>query len=356
MSFFSTKEKAFGLDISDQTLRLVQFNVRGNKSVITAYNEITLPTGCIVKGEIKQASVFLSSLEKLIKTRHGKGRLSQEAIVVLPESESFMKNLAIETDDEAGLPEKIKEMLPQNLPLDVEEIYWDWQEVQKVKNLHRIIVGASPKVIIDDYLKIISQAGITPVVLEIEASAISRLLLDHDKSKEPQIIIDIGLSRTGLFLYDGDAVQFTVSLPISGRQIDEVIAQSLDLDMAKAEEAKIVCGLDKTKCEGAILQILAPTIEDLASQILNAVNFYYENFPNAKEIKKLTLSGGGANMVGIAQTLAKATEIATEKSNPFKNIANPNPKFFTLEKSQSFITALGLGLRGIKPETFYDKS
>lgn len=356
MSFFSTKENAFGLDISDQTLRLVQFKQRAKTPVITAYNEINLPVGCIVKGEIKQASVFSSALDKLIKTKHGKGRLSHEAIVVLPESETFMKNLSVEIENPDELVAKISEILPQNLPLDIEEIYWDWQEVEKNKNFHRVIIGASPKKIIDDYLKIIGQTGITPVVLEIEASAISRLLIDHGRNKEPQIIIDIGLSRTGLFLYDGDAIQFTVSLPISGRLIDEVIAQSLDLDMDKAEEAKIICGLDKSKCDGAILQILAPTIEELASQILNAVNFYYENFPNAKEIKKLTLSGGGANMTGIAETLEKATEIKTEKSNPFFKLANPNQKFFTSEKSQSFITALGLGLRGINPETFYDKS
>lgn len=355
MSFFSTKEKAFGLDISDQAIRLVQFGWRRKSVVITAYNELALPAGCLVKGEIKQASVFVSALEKLIKTRIGNGRLSQKAIVVLPESETFMKNICIETADETELPEKIREVLPQNLPLDINEIYWDWQEINKNKNSHQVIIGASPKLIVNDYLKVISRAGIIPVVLEIEAAAISHLLLDHNKDKEPQIIIDIGLNRTGLFLYDGEMIQFTVSLPISGKQINEVIAQSLDLDMTKAEEAKITCGLDKNRCEGAILQVLIPTIEDLASQILNAINFYYENFPNAKEIGKITLCGGGANMFGITETINKATEIKTEISNPFKNIVNPNPKFFTPEKSQPFITALGLGLRGLKPETFYDK-
>ncbi|MFA6526468.1 MAG: pilus assembly protein PilM, partial [Candidatus Buchananbacteria bacterium] len=295
------------------------------------------------------------TLNKLMKTKFGRGELSREAIIALPETETFLKSLEIEAENMEELPEKIKVILPQSLPLDLDELYWDWQIAKKYSDKFEVVIGASPKKIVDDYLKIFNETGIIPVVLEVEASAIARLLIELNKEEEPQIIIDIGHSRTGLFLYDG-TIKFTVSLPISGRQINETIAQSLDFSAKQAEEAKIACGLDEKKCQGAILELLAPTIEDLAKQILNAVNFYYENFPSPQEIKKIVLCGGGANTLNICQVLEQATDIKTVKSNGFKILENTDPAFFTPEKSQAFVTTIGLGLRGIYPEIFYDHS
>jgi type IV pilus assembly protein PilM len=355
MSFLSTAETAFGLDISDQTLRLIQLAKTGKRTKIKFYNEIGLPAGCLINGEIKQLPIFSATLNKLLKTKRGRGPLSRRAIIALPETETFLKTLSIPAKADLNLEEKIKEILPQNLPLDLEEIYWDWQVAPKTNSDYHVLVGASPKRIVDDYLRVFTEVGLIPVVLEIEAAAIANLLIEHNRDTESQIIIDIGRNRTGLFLYDGLA-QFTVSLPISGEQINDTIAAALDLNPTQAEEAKIVCGLDEKKCQGAILELLIPTVEELGRQILNAINFYYENFPMPREIKKLTLCGGGANTINLANVLAKATEIPTVMSTPFKSIVNPDPKFFTPEKSQSFITAIGLGLRGLSPETFYDHS
>ena len=355
MSFFSTTEKAFGLDISDGALRLIQLTKIGKKIKIQSYNEIGLPAGCLLKGEIKQPTVFSEALSKLIKTKQGYGELARRVIIALPETETFLKSLEITSETGSDLQDRVEEMLPPNLPLDMNEIYWDWQIARKNGNQYRVTVGASPKLIIDDYLKIFTAAGLTPVVLEIEAAAIAHLLIEYNQNDEPQIIIDIGRHRTGLFLYDG-AAQFTVSLPISGKQIDETIASALDLDAQRAEEAKIVCGLDEKKCQGAILELMVHTIEELSRQILNALNFYYENFSQPQEIKKLILCGGGSNIIGIAKVLGIATEITTVQSEPFKKITNPNPLFFTTDKSQSFITAIGLGLRGLHPENYYDHS
>jgi len=354
MSFFSTTEIAFGLDISDQSLRLAQMAKIGKKIKIQLYNEVRMPAGCLVNGEIRQPSVFADSLNKLMKTKFGRGELSREAIIALPETETFLKSLDIEAEKTSDLPDKIKAILPQSLPLELDDLYWDWQIAGHANGKYQVVIGASPKKIVDDYLKVFAETGIIPVVLEVEAAAIARLLVEYNKEEDPQIIIDIGQSRTGLFLYDG-TVKFTVSLPISGSQINETICQSLDLTEEQAEKAKIACGLDDKTCEGAILELLAPTIEDLSKQILNAINFYYENYPAPKEIQKILLCGGGANTKNIAKVIEQATDIKTIISDPFKSIRNPNADFFTASKSQSFVTTIGLGLRGLYPDIFYDR-
>ncbi len=354
MSFFCTKEIAFGLDIADRSLRLIQLKCGFRKPKIQLYNEVDLPAGCLVNGEIKKPDVFISSLNQLIKKRRGRGQISREAVIALPEADSFLKILEIEAEKEKDIPEQIEKILPQNLPMEMSEIYWDYQITRKEAGKFQVLIGCSPKRIIDSYLEAFTACKIVPVVMEIEAAAISRLLIDHNKQQDAQIVIDIGHNRTGLFLYDGKTVIVSVTLPLSGSEINKIIAESLDLTLEQAEEAKIACGLNDKKCHGAILELLAPTIEELAKQILNAVNYYYENYKAPREIKRIVLCGGGANTADIAAVLERAVEIPTALSQPLKNFGPVDKKFFSEQKAQSFVTALGLGLRGISPESFYD--
>ncbi len=354
MSFFNTKEIAFGLDISDQTLRLVQFFNSNKKNKLQLYNEISLPNDCIINGEIKQEAIFIDNLKKLIKTKHGNGTVSKKAIIVLPETETFLKTISITCENPNDLENLILESINKNIPLESEEIYRDWQVVKQTENEYQVLIAASPKKIIDDYSNIFKQAGIISVVMEPEAASISRLLIEKNNDQEPKIIIDIGKNRTGMFLYDNDSIKFASSLPISGEQIDLSIMESLELNKDQAEKAKLICGLDRNKCQGAILEVLKPTIEELITKINSGLDFYYQNYSQAQEIRKIILCGGGANTQGIITTIKEATNIETELSEPFRNIKNPNINFFTPEKSQSFITSIGLGLRGLESSTFYD--
>lgn len=352
MSLLDSKEKAFGLNISDTALRLIQLSERGKKIYVQSYNEISLPTGCICDGDINDKKTFLENFNKLIKTRLGHGKLSRELICSLPESKTFLKFIEIPICPQDQVKEKILEVLPQHLPFALEDVYIDWQVIKSDENSIKILVGASCKPIIDSYIQIIDSAGFIPVTLEIEAIAITRLITEYNSTNEPQIIIDIGANRTGLFLYNNGTVQFTVSLPISGNGITKLIQETLDLDFGKAEKAKIVCGLDKNKCHGALLEIFSDTIDELSSSIKKALEFYYNDFSDTKKIAKITICGGGANILGIADILTEKLNLKVEISNPWINIINPNTSYFTPQKSQSFVTALGLGLRGLKPETF----
>jgi type IV pilus assembly protein PilM len=355
MSFFSTKELAFGLDISDQTLRLVQFSIYSKAKKIQLYNEIKLPPGCIMDGEIKQPDLFTEYLKKLIKTRYGKGTVSTQAVIVLPEKETFLKTINIENIEQNELENEIKNSILENIPLEASEITYDWQIISKNNLNYQVLVAASPKSTIENYFSILNKIGITVSVMEPEAASINRILIEHNNDKRPQLVIDIGKNRTGLFLYDGETIKFTTSLPISGNKIDKIISQSLDLTPVEAEKTKLICGLDEEKFQGAILEIMKPTIKELSKKILTSLDFYYNNYQDSKKIENIILCGGGANTSGIEKALSSEVKIETELSNPFKNIKNPNTNFFTDNRSQSFITALGLGLRGTHPESFYDK-
>jgi len=70
-----------------------------------------------------------------------------------------------------------------------------------------------------------------------------------------------------------------------------------------------------------------------------------------KEISKVLLCGGGANLKGLPELLSSELKIPVEIGNPWINIL---PEFkkekskLSLETSLSYTTAFGLALRGVE--------
>jgi type IV pilus assembly protein PilM len=347
MSIFDTTETAFGLDISDRSLRLIQLSKKRVRSTVQLHNLVKLPKDCISSGEILNPDVFLTALKKLIKTKRGKGQLSREAVVALPESRTFLKMIEIPSCNESEIENKIKNIIPKHVPLDVADTRMDWQIINESADSIKLLVGAVSKKIADNYTEILLKAKLMPVVLEVEPVAILRTINPVRATKDVSMVIDFGASRTGLFIAKNDSILFTASLPISGQKITESIAKQLDMTINKAEAAKIVCGLDKEKCHGALLEIFGDTILELAKHIDDAIKYYNKNFGSKHKVQKIIICGGGANFINIEKVLSQKLNMPVTISNPWENIINPDPEFFTKERSQSYVTAMGLAIRGL---------
>jgi len=358
LSFLNSRENAFGLDISELSLKLIKLKKKGPQIFLESYNEIDVPPGLIINGEIKKPEKLIFLINKLIKTCKGKKISHKEVISVLPEPKTFIKLIRLPFTEGENLPEIIQREIEHHIPLPLGEMYLDWQVIKNPFYTEEpdkiyVLAGASPKNITDQYTNLLEKAGLIPLALEIEAVSILRSLIKENLTPGmddfAQIIIDFGATRTGLLIYDHGIIQFSLSLPISGTEITENIAQSLDLSFEQAEKIKIVCGLDKKKCRGSLRKILHSRIDQLVLNIKNAINFYKNHFPRTNKIKKVILCGGGANFINIDQILSQKLNLEVEIGNPWVNITKKNKEFpIPKNKSLSFVTAIGLALRGVK--------
>lgn len=345
-------ENMFGIDISDRALRLVQFKKRGRKTILSSYNEVGIPQEVLNNSDIKEKDKLVKALKQLVKTAKGDRLLTKNIIAVLPEQKTFIKVIEVTLDDKKPLPELIKEEVKNHIPIDIENIYLDWQQLNEDKEEKeekaKFLIGAAPKDVIRSYTSVLEEAGLVPNILEIEAASIIRSLIAEEDDKKAKIIIDFGAIRTGLIIYDQQTVQFTVSLPISGIKITETISKSLKLDWKKSEKAKIVCGLDKKKCEGALLKILLEPIDRLTTQIKKSMAFYKSNFSNSKEISEIILCGGGANFLKIDEVLSEKLNLPVKVGNPFTNATQTKRISIPKNKILSYTTAIGLALRAFQ--------
>lgn len=339
----------FGLDISDRALRVIQLKHSGKKTFITSYGSLSLEPGIFDNGVIIDESKAISAIQKVIKDVTGGKIKTPNVVSVLPETKTFIKVITVPASRDTKKPELntiINAEIVNHVPLGLEEIYLDWQVLHHDGDQAHVLIGAAPRTLVDSYITLIEKSGLVPYALEIEAQAIVRTLFPQQTLSHATIVIDFGAMRTGLALYDNDTIQFTVTLPISGNDITQVIAQVLQIKPEEAEKAKIVCGLDSTKCEGAMLKILMKPIDELANHIKKAITFYQSNFPEGREVKNIILTGGGSNFIKIDEVLTSKLGITTTVGNPFTNIVAKGKNGIPKKQIMSYVTAIGLALRG----------
>lgn len=349
---FTIKEhNVIGLDIGDFMLRVVCIERYGKKFSIVSQNELPLPQGCIDDGEIQKPDQLSQAIRQLISSANGKKIRTDKVISVLPDTKTFIKLLKIESESIEKLPEHLIQEMTRHIPYSMDEIYFDWQMSDEFKKnvKNAVLAGAAPIQIVDSYMAAIKSAGLSPIALEIEAAPLTRSLFPihrHNQSSA-KIIIDFGATRTSLIVYDQNIIQFCMSLPVSGNDITQKISEKLDLDLKKAEKAKILCGLDKEKCKGVLKTILMSNVSILMRKVEEAIFFYEEQNGKIGIIKEILLCGGGAYLMDLDTILYEKFHIPVKLGDPMTNISKIGNSI-RLDKNNilSYATAIGLALRG----------
>ena len=348
MAFSNKKISYFGLDISDLSFKLAGIINKKNNLELINYNKANVPPGYFENGKVIKIQESAHLIKELINSAYGPKIKTKFTHVCLPEKHTFIKIIHLPPMSEAEIPSAIDWAAEHHLPFSLDEIYFDYQLLENKKGNHEIpiIIGAAPKDIVDDYTKMIKLAGLNPLSLEIEALAIARVIMLPEKNvKQAQAIVDLGANRSSLIICDQNAVLFSLSLPISGNKITQVISQTLKISPRQAETAKIICGLDEKKCKGGIKIILEKELDNLAKEIISGLNYYRENVTQSTTIEKLILTGGGANMIQLNKILTEKVGLPTEVASLATNIKINHKLNLAPNELLSFATAIGLVLK-----------
>ncbi len=397
MMFLEENLSIAGLDISERSLKIAQTISRKKSVHLSCWGKINIPEGVIDRGEIVDQDKLLNLFNKLIKDKIS-GKLTSKFIsACLPETKTFLKVLSIEMvsnehtkgmSDEEKMDYMVEQELPKEFPFPIEEIIYDYKIVSRTGNKADVLVGAVEKSIVLSYINFLKQTEFTPVALEIEAQSLIRFLISEDeymvmgkdinilnkkKSKwnflaklgninlvKPKtikiknnknkiiVIVDLGESRTGVVIFHNGIIKFTRSLDYSGIEITQRIADVMKLNFAKAEKAKIICGLHQKKCKGEVRKAILDIITDLAKEIKNTIEYYIQtiNFAGKNDDISILLTGGGAGMIGIDKELSEILEYKIMLGKPSQKIIfKDKKKTFATGQYNSYSTAIGLSLR-----------
>lgn len=340
----NTKTLAFGLDISDYAIKIVQLRQGKSGLDIQSFAREILTPGIVVNGEIKDLTKLSNSLKSIITNR--KLHLKESVVASLPESQTFLQTIRIPRKGDTTFDDRAIEVLPEYLPFDLEQVYFDVIEKGSDETSWTALVGAAPKSIVDTYLQLLDAVNLLPNALDLELAAITNALIPtNNEAPVARAIIELGASRASLLLHDYNSIQFTTELDIAGKSITDQIAKELEITPDEAEQAKKSCGLDPSRCEGVLRKILELQVSEVSKQVASANEFYRTHFTYGRPISEVILSGGGAHLIQLDSILTTELGIPVKVGNPWQNhsITYPND-----DAPMGLSVALGLALRGLK--------
>jgi len=346
---FFYKKTAFGLDIGDRSIKLIEIkrikNLRGvERNVLTSFNEKKIQAGIIVKGEIKNPPAVIEAIKKCVKEAKGSLVDTKTVVTSLPETQSYFKVINTPPANYKGnMLDYIKTSIQQNFPLDDGQFYYSWQKNFK----NRISIAAAPKNIVDSYTNVIEQANLIPVALELEGVAIARALINEyvGVKEKPQILIDMGASRSSLIAIDKNEIIAILHIELSGDEMRNAIAKAHKLSLEEAEKIKISCGLDLKKCPIKIRKTINNIIHSNSKQIKSGLSFVNRILPTKAD--KVYICGGVSQMSKITSILSDNLKMKVRHADPLRNIALNKKINLSNEELLKFITAIGLAIRGI---------
>jgi type IV pilus assembly protein PilM len=254
--------------------------------------------------------------------------------------------------DEEQLQETIHFEAEQYIPFDISDVNLDFQilgDNETNPNQMNVFLVAAKKEMVNDYVNLANLAGLNPCIVDVEAFALQNTFeANYDIAGDNIALIDIGASKTSLNILKGNNSVFMRDVSLGCMQINQKIISLIDCSYDEAEQLKSGGGSDRLSDED-LKGIVSSVVADWCTEIRRALDFFYSTYPD-DQIKRIILSGGGANIAEFRQLLAVEASAEVETINPFRNIyVDDNrfdPDFIKQIGPQAAITA-GLAIRKV---------
>lgn len=349
---FDLFPSAFGLDLSDLSMKAVWLNRAGKQDSVVSFGSVPLPTGSVIDGEIMDSGIVQGAIAALLEKAGPKKIRTRQVVCSLPETKAFLRIISLPAMEEDEVKEAIKWEIEANIPLTLDQVYYDWQvldlNLTQEKGKISVLVVAVARNVVDQFQAVLAAAGLEVVGLETESIAQARSLLDERNEKRTTLIVDIGDRRTSFLIAIGNTPCFTSSVPLSSQMVTDAISKSFHISFDEAEEIKIKQGLGSLALKSPVLQAVLPVLENIAVEIEKSIDFYLNNLRYSENIDSIVLCGGGSIMQGLLPYFSRRLGRPIEFGNPWTNVKlGEQLPLINRNYSVQYSTAIGLALRGL---------
>lgn len=340
------REPLFGMDIGHSSLKVMQLEAGAGKSkspsVVGYGSSHRYAVNSISGGAIVDYKALSEALHDLFDRRLAGMISTRKVACTIPLSHSFSRPLKLPAMDDDDLRQAVHLEAEQYIPVASENLYIDYDVVRRDEKSIDILAVATPKNIIESYMKFLESVGLEPVALEPTMNATARIFGMADPAHDqPTVLVDFGAEATDIAVYDRTLFVNSTVQGGSNTMIN-LIAQNLGITREEAFKVKNEEGLKLSGDLRDIGKAVKPTLDNLIREIHKIMRYYDDRVAvGGRKISQAIMTGGGANMPGLNDYLAKQLGISVRMLDPWSKInfgllAPPDE----LERSM-FITVAG---------------
>jgi type IV pilus assembly protein PilM len=213
-----------------------------------------------------------------------------------------------------------------------------------------VLLVAAKKEKIADYTGVISQAGRTPVLVDVDAFALQNAY-EVNYGIDPNavvVLLNAGASAVNINILSGQHSLFTRDITMGGNAYTEAVQKELNLPFESAEQAKKGEAVDGVNPD-EVRPVLQAMTENLLLEIQKTFDFYKAS-ATSDRIDRILLSGGACSVDGLAAALEERFGAPVELFDPFKKISFDAQKLGVQDAERlapMAAVAVGLALRRV---------
>jgi type IV pilus assembly protein PilM len=346
LTLLNRSKQIVGLDIGSSSIKaaLLRPLRKGGYELVSLGIEQLSPD-CIVDGVVISKIPVSDAINRIftqqaIKDRRVATSVSGHSVIV--------KKISLPVQSEEDLAESIRWEAEQYIPFDIADVHLDYQVLGENATSGQldILLVAVKKEKITDHTSVISMAGKSPVVVDVDAFALQNAYeLNYEPTTRATVaLLDIGASIMTINIVSGKDFLFTRDVGVGGRQYTDFIQKEFNLNFNQAQALKhgeSVEGIELSEVQ----HVIESVTEIICLEIQKTFDFF-KSTTTVDHIDRMLVSGGGAHTPGLLETLARKFEIPTEKFDSFKNVCYDPKRFpFIADRSPDLAIAIGLALR-----------
>lgn len=320
MPLFSRAKGVVGLDIGSSAVKLVELKERKGSFQLQKVAVEALSPEAIVDGSIMDSSLVVDAIHKLndqakVKNPNYATSLSGHSVII--------KKIQVPAMSLEELAESIQWEAEQYIPFDINDVRLDYvvlSDASPGDGQMDVLLVAVKRDKVNDYMSVISQAGRTPALVDVDAFAVQNCYeVNYDLDPLKVVaLVNMGAAVTNINILARGQTVFWRDISFGGNQFTEALQREFNLAFDQAEALKRGQSVDRYSPADA-RPVLDVVSGEMAGEIQKTFDFFAATSAEGP-VDELVVSGGCALTPNLLQILRERFGVPVELLDPFRRV------------------------------------
>ena len=315
MGLFGRNKVSAGLDIGSGFVKLVVIDHSKSEPEIVQVATSPLVPDAIVEGEVMDPVLVAETVRSVVESS---GLKTKNIVAAVGGHDVIIKKITIDRMSENEAREVIRWEAEQHVPFDMENVQLDFQILDGDGDGPQmpVLLVAAKRELIENRLSLLSDAGITPSVIDVDAFALHNAFEQNYPEMRDSLValVNVGHETTNVNLLENGVTTLVRDIPFGTRRLREALQRERGLTADQAEQ--VLQGRDPNMDLRALIE---DRTDELAVGIERAAAFIIAQ-SGGEGIGRIYVSGGGACVPGMVQALGSRLGVRAEIASPLNHV------------------------------------
>lgn len=348
MFFLKKKKEVVGIDVGSSSVKLVQLKEQKGSYQLLNAGIIPLSPEAIVDNALMDSASIAEAVKNLVASL---GVKLKDAACSISGNSVIIRKILLPAMPPEELEDQISWEAEQYIPFDIKDVNMDFQILSPDSvdpSKMNVLLVASKKDIINDYVSVFREAGMNLSVVDIDSFAVQNAFeINHDATAgEVLALINIGASVMNINVIKDGITLFTRDVQMGGNLYSEEIQKQLGVSGSESESMKMLAG---ETANTALLDVIGKVSDTITQEIRRSLDFY-NSTANDDRINRIFLSGGCTKMHNLKEVVGSRLNLPVESINPFAKLKYNDKEFdpeYLQEIGPLMAVTVGLAIRRV---------